>query len=265
MESATKVLLTGSSGFIGRHFISDFKRHYDIRTTNLRALDPSQIDFLEIETVVHCAGLAHQMDRSPPEEEYFEVNCNLSVKLAKAAKEAGVLHFIYFSTSHVFGDSGTLSLTNPPLSPASSCHPTDGYGKSKLAAEKELLSLSSKSFTVSIVRPPLVYGRGAKGNIPRLGKLIQRIPILPLGYGKNRRSLIYIGNLTAFIDTLIRKKRRAFSFPKTPNRFQLKLLQKELQRPWENDASLSEFRVGPFDSSVGSVQKTPLVFLATWF
>lgn len=151
--------------------------------------------------MVHCAALAHQM-KGAPEEEYFKVNCDLTVELANAAKSKGVKHFIFISTAHVFGDSGTLNHVQK-LRPDSPCFPKDGYGKSKLAAENALFEIQNEDFRVSVIRPPMVYGEGAKGNLVKLAQLIQKVPVLPFGYAKNRRSLIYVGNLTHFIHKVI--------------------------------------------------------------
>ncbi|HAG91847.1 MAG TPA: UDP-N-acetylenolpyruvoylglucosamine reductase [Bdellovibrionales bacterium] len=193
-----RVILTGSSGFVGSRFLRDFKDHFEMVPISLRTTPPSEIDIQNGDSIVHCAALVHQMN-PPPEENYFHVNRDLTLELAQAAKAKGAKHFLFLSTSHVFGDSGTIADHNTSLTPETPCHPTDPYGRSKLAAEEELLKLADSHFTVSILRPPMVYGEGAKGNIRSLVKLVQKIPVLPLGFQHNRRSLIYVGNLCAFM------------------------------------------------------------------
>lgn len=206
-----KILVTGSTGFVGGRFIQDFKDTYNIKTVNLRTTRPQDIDFSGIEAVVHCAALVHQM-KGAPDEEYFRVNRDLTVELAKEARRQGVEHFIFLSTAHVFGDSGSLDHSQV-LKSSSPCSPKDGYGRSKLAAENELSKLQSKNFKVSILRPPMVYGEGAKGNLVKLAKLIQKMPILPFGYTKNKRSLIYVGNLTHFIHRVIESEKGGIFLP----------------------------------------------------
>ncbi|HUR30017.1 MAG TPA: NAD-dependent epimerase/dehydratase family protein, partial [Saprospiraceae bacterium] len=83
------------------------------------------------------------------------------------------------------------------------CQPLTDYGKSKLQAEQELLKLSDDQFVVSIIRPAVVYGKGAKGNIAKLMKLIDKLPVIPLGDISNRRSMVYVGNFLALLKSVI--------------------------------------------------------------
>ena len=178
-----KMGLTGSTGFIGGAFLKEFANDYDIVTINLR--DP---DFLArmtgLDAFVHCAGLAH-LNNPLPREEYFKVNFEFTKKLVDACIHHHTKQFIYISTLHV-------NLKNPTF-----------YSESKLAAENYLKSMESQ-ITVSIIRPPMVYGENCKGNFPILAKVIQLSPWLPFNYTNNRRSIIYILNLTGFISHLLR-------------------------------------------------------------
>jgi UDP-glucose 4-epimerase len=106
------------------------------------------------------------------------------------------------STVKVYGEeSDTIYKEDTP------CHPQDEYGKSKLEAEKALTKLESDSFKVAIIRTPIVYGKGVKANILNLVKLIEKMPILPLANIQNRRSMVYIANLSAIINQIIIKKK----------------------------------------------------------
>lgn len=138
-----------------------------------------------------------------PADEYFHVNTELTLRLARQAKSQDIQHFIFLSTAHVFGDSGSLEDHQKLWNAEQKCHPQDPYGLSKLKAEQQLLQLADANFQVSILRPPMVYGAGAKGNILSLIKLIKLFPVLPLGYRLNRRSLIYVGNLCHFMHVLL--------------------------------------------------------------
>lgn len=180
-----KVGLTGYTGFIGAAFYKQFSNEYDIQLINLR--DSTYLSLIPgLDALVHCAGLAHQ-DDPPPKKEYFRVNYEYTKKLVDACILHQVKQFIYLSTFHV-------NLKNPT-----------SYSESKVAAENYLNSVTAQ-INVSIIRPPMVYGEGCKGNFPKLVKLIKFSPILPFKYTENRRSLIYIENLTGFISHLLNKK-----------------------------------------------------------
>lgn len=149
------------------------------------------------------------------EKLYFDVNRDLTLALAKASKAAGVKHFIFLSTIKVFGlDSSdnliqgnlVLSSSAEALAQAELPPPTDAYGLSKLEAELGLKKLESEAFRITIIRPPLIYGPGVKGNLQKLMQAIQGSGPLPLGGIDNRRSMIFVDNLIALIDYLIKKR-----------------------------------------------------------
>jgi UDP-glucose 4-epimerase len=196
-----KILVTGTSGFIGQQLLAVFKGLYEIQSVSLRKKKVSQIDFKSIESVVHLAGMAHQMKKIDPSI-YFKINRDLTVELAKRAKSKGVKQFIFISTVKVYGE-----YTQDTLDENSSCHPSDPYGQSKFEAEQRLLELESNDFKIAIIRPPLVYGKGAKGNLLRLIKLIKQLPILPFKGIDNQRSMVYSKNLISLIDCLLKNQR----------------------------------------------------------
>lgn len=227
-----KVLLTGASGFVGGTFQRVYKDTFEIEALNLRTFTTSH-NFNDVDCVLHCAALVHQM-QGAPEQEYFDVNFELTKKLALAAKESGVKHFVFISTAHVFGDSGHLYNHSERLNETSSCHPFDAYGKSKIAAELFLQSIQDKNFIVSIIRPPMVYGKGAKGNILSLSKLVKALPIIPLGYTKNRRSLVFVGNLCQHIALVIEKKASGIFLPQDPMPLSIQGIVENLARAQEH-------------------------------
>ena len=143
-------------------------------------------------TVLHCAALVHQKTNHSYKKNY-EINVEYPVNLAKLAKVNGVKQFIFISTIAVYGED-LEKLSENPITP---------YGKSKLEAEMQLLELNDENFVVSIIRPPMVYGKNAPGNIDSLVKLVNKVPIIPLGKIENKRSFIYIGNLCHLVDKLI--------------------------------------------------------------
>jgi nucleoside-diphosphate-sugar epimerase len=192
------LLITGSSGFIGTNFIKN-SVDFTIKEVDLLTQKVGQIDIASIDVVLHLAALVHQM-KGAPEDQYFKVNRDLAYEVAKKAKAEGVKQFVFMSTAKVFGESTT---GKPAWDECSECNPEDPYGKSKYEAEKLLLRLQDANFKVAIVRSPLVYGVGVKANMYNLVKLVNRLPVLPLGGINNRRSMVYVGNLVALLKHII--------------------------------------------------------------
>ncbi len=195
-----RLLLTGATGFVGSSFLSTYQESFEVETFSFRD-DLNTLTIDNIDTVVHLSALVHQMEGAP-QEAYHEVNVLKTLALAKKAKEAGVRQFIFMSSVKVYGEESDTAYTE-----STPCHPKDPYGQSKLDAENGLLALQSDTFQISIVRTPVVYGEGVKANILKLIELTDRYAYLPFGNINNRRSLIYIGNLTHLLSELIIQKR----------------------------------------------------------
>jgi len=195
------VLLTGSSGFVGTNFMR-LSKDLDIVATDLLTTSLFDINFNGIDSVLHLAALVHQM-KGAPEEQYFKINRDLAYDVAKRAKEQGVKQFVLMSTAKVYGESTTAG---GYWNEESECAPSDPYGKSKYEAELLILGLEDDTFKVAIVRSPLVYGAGVKANMFSLIRLVDRLPILPLGGISNERSIIYIGNLVALLTRIIEEQ-----------------------------------------------------------
>jgi len=193
-----KILVTGSHGYLAGYFIRQFAQRYTFSTFSLRQEPLESLTFNKIDVVLHAAALVHQkIDH--PQAYYDAINHHYPVALAKRAKAHGVRQFIFISTIAVYGDQYHLIDEQTPPAPISP------YGRSKYAAEKALEALSDEEFIVTIIRPPMIYGKDAPGNIRSLITLIQKVPLLPLGNIHNRRSFIYIENLTSLIDHLIQR------------------------------------------------------------
>ncbi|MDD3056662.1 MAG: NAD-dependent epimerase/dehydratase family protein [Aliarcobacter sp.] len=192
-----KILITGSSGFVGSYFIDKYKNKYDIKTFSFRKDDINILDWKEIDVVFHLSALVHQMGGASTEE-YERVNVTQTLQLAKKAKENGVKYFVFMSTVKVYGEE-----TNSVYTENIICNPEDEYGKSKLKAELKLLKLENEDFKVSILRTPIIYGYGVKANIKALISLVNKIPILPFGKIENKRSMVYIGNICHLVDELV--------------------------------------------------------------
>ena len=193
-----KLVITGSSGFVGTNFIKS-SRQFDIAEVDLLTQSVSELNFVGKDSVLHLAALVHQM-KGAPVDQYFKVNRDLAFDVAKRAKEQGVKQFVFMSTAKVYGESTTNKL---PWNEQTLCNPVDPYGKSKYEAEKLIQSLEDSSFKVAIVRSPLVYGMGVKANMFNLIGLVNKFPVLPLGGIDNSRSMVYMGNLIALLTQII--------------------------------------------------------------
>lgn len=195
-----KILLTGANGFIGSYFLDKYRLEYQIKTFSFLKNNFDSLDLSGLNTIVHLSALVHQMSGANSNE-YEKVNVIQTLELAKKAKDSGVRHFIFMSTVKVYGDESDTAYTEK-----TPCHPQDDYGQSKWHAELELQKLSDEHFTVSIIRTPIVYGTGVKANIKNLIKLISKVPILPFANTKNRRSMVYVGNLCALIAQVLARR-----------------------------------------------------------
>ena len=193
------ILVTGSSGYIGGNFISIFENKYDFFRFSLQEKGIDTVDLENIDIILHCAALVHQKSEHEYEQ-YHKINVEYPLALAKKAKKEGVKHFVFISTIAVYGED------NIAINENSECKPVTPYGKSKLEAERQLRALEDDAFIVSIIRPPMVYGKKAPGNIASLIKLVKQVPILPFGKIDNKRSFVYVGNLMYLIDKVIEKK-----------------------------------------------------------
>ena len=191
------ILLTGSTGFVGKYFTDKYSKKYNIETFSFLNDDFKELDLSNTDTIVHLSALVHQMGGAS-KEEYEKVNVTQTLELAQKAKESGVKYFIFMSSVKVYGEE-----TDVPYSEGSACNPQDEYGKSKLKAELELKKLEDENFIVSIIRTPIVYGYGVKANIKNLINLVKKVSVLPFGGIDNRRSMVYVGNLCYLVDVLV--------------------------------------------------------------
>ena len=196
-----KLLITGSNGFVGNYFINKYKEKYDIRIFSFLKDDINTLDCNTIDIVFHLSALVHQMGGASANE-YEKINVIQTIELAKKAKESGVKHFIFMSTVKVYGEE-----TNSKYIENTVCNPEDDYGKSKLKAEQELQKLEDENFKISIIRTPIVYGYGVKANIKSLINLVNKVPLLPFGKIKNKRSMVYIGNLCHLVYEIITQEK----------------------------------------------------------
>lgn len=226
------LMITGASGFIGSNFIERYKDKYNIIPVDLLKIKPEEIDFRGVDTVLHLAALVHQM-KGAPREKYFEVNTELTRRVAEEVKKQGVRHFVFYSTVKVYGYDGDLYNHNLILNEESECKPmNDPYGESKWEAEKILRSLEDDNFKIGIIRPPMVYGKGVKGNMESLIKLVKMLPILPFNYDKNRRSLVNIENLMYLTALVIDKEASGVFLPLDEKNISLKEIVEGIEKAY---------------------------------
>ncbi len=195
------VLITGSSGYLGNSFVKNFQKDYKILRFSLLHDELKNLQLQNIDLILHCAALVHQKEKYSYQK-YHDINVKYPLELAKKAKESGVRQFIFISSIAVYGDNATL------INETTSCNPITPYGKSKLEAEIELTKLNDDNFIVSIIRPPMIYGQNAPGNIKTLINIVSKIKFLPFNKIKNKRSFVYIGNLLNLINIVIQKQEK---------------------------------------------------------
>lgn len=204
-----RVLVIGANSYIGKKFYEYVKRekNNEIYIDMVSASDGGwrKVDFSSYDSVLHLAAIVHKKEKKDMKELYYQVNYRMAVEVAKKAKENKVGHFIFMSTAAVFGnESVCISKDTIP-------NPVTLYGKSKLAAEKDIIKLNNIEFRIAIVRPPMVYGEGCKGNYARLEKLAKYTPIFPDYH--NKRSVIKIDNLNDFLYKVIIGENYGYFYP----------------------------------------------------
>lgn len=203
-----KVLITGVNSYVGNSlakWLGKNPDHYAIDRISLRYGSWREKDFSPYDVVIHVAGIAHSRETKSNADIYFNINRDLTYEVAQKAKKESVDHFIFLSSMSVYGlDEGVID-ENTPLKP------TSNYGKSKLQAEQLIESLNDIAFKVAIVRPPMIYGKGCKGNYQRLSKLAMKAPVFP--DINNQRSMIYVDNLSEFVKELIKNSGYGLFYP----------------------------------------------------
>lgn len=193
-----RILIIGKNSYIGtslEQWLKNFPKKYEIKSISLRDDSWEEEDFSVYDAVYHVSGIAHIKETEKIKDLYYRVNRDLTYEVAKKSKKEGVKQFIFLSTMSVYGlESGVINEDTP-------LRPKSDYGKSKLQAEELIKPLGDDDFKITIIRPPMVYGKGCKGNYPRLAKLAKMTPIFP--YIDNKRSMIYIDSLSEFVRLLI--------------------------------------------------------------
>ena len=197
-----RILIIGKNSYIGNH-IDDWLTKHGHQVAQLDVLNNSwkQFDYSPYSSIIHVAGIVHQ-PQCKDWELYKKVNTDMPIAIATMAKEQGVKQYIYFSTMGVYGFGKKLKPNiideNTPLNASGM------YSRSKLMAEEGLQKLNDSNFSVALIRPPSVYGKGCKGGyISGFASIVRRLPIVPKTYENVKQSFIYIDNLTELVRLII--------------------------------------------------------------
>ena len=209
-----KILITGANSYIGtsvEEWLGKYPEWYEIETIDMVDNTWRRKDFSGYHVIFHVAGIAHKKVKDTSSrmwDKYYNVNTQLAFETARKAKEAGVGQFIFMSSMSIYGNVEHITFDTIPC-------PQSFYGDSKWRAEQKLAELSDAAFRIAILRPPMVFGKGAKGNYPILSKLSKKTIIFPKV--ENRRSMIYIENLCEFIRLIIDNNEAVVFFPQDEN------------------------------------------------
>lgn len=203
-----RILIMGSGSYIGgavKTYLESDSPLYIVEEKDTIGLVPEPGMFKGYDVVFHVAGIAHMKETAENRPAYFKINRDLTVDIAKAAKAAGVGQFITLSSMSVYGIlMGRIDRATVP-------RPVTAYGASKLSADETLKRLADADFKVAVLRPPMVYGKGCRGNYQLLRNFAVKSFVFP--DIRNQRSMIYIGNLCEFVKRVIDCESSGLFFP----------------------------------------------------
>lgn len=205
-----RILITGKDSYIGTSFkkyLEQYPDNYYVEELDVRDDSWKEFDFSSFDVVYHVAGIAHIKEVKENENLYYKVNRDLAVDIAKKAKSENIKQFIFMSSMSVYG----LICSNQLITKDTECHPNTYYGRSKYEAELELNELNDDNFKVCIVRPPMVYGDGAPGNLGKLFKAVRKFHVFPTL--RNERSSISIEKLCLDIKKYIDENSQGLYLP----------------------------------------------------
>lgn len=224
-----RILITGINSYLGNAIeqylmeknASLGEEQYHVDKISLKEEVWRYHSFEGYDAILHVAGIAHADIGNVSQETrelYYQVNCGLTLAVAQKAKAEGVPQFIYFSSVIVYGESGTRRQAKM-ITAQTAPKPANFYGDSKYQAELGLQKLCEEAgetpeaerFRVAILRLPMIYGRGSRGNFPMLVKMAERLPVFPAV--SNQRSMLYVENLAEFVRLLIERGGGGVFFP----------------------------------------------------
>lgn len=210
-----KILITGANSYVGvnvENWLAKWPEKYEVTTVDM--IDGSWRDksFKNYDVIYHVAGIAHSDNgkiSAEKEKLYRSVNTDLTIEVAKKAASAGVKQFIFISSAIVYGNSAPLGKSKV-ITRETKPTPNNCYSDSKWQAELGLRQIEG-DMKICVLRPPMIYGKGSKGNYPVLVKLAKKLPIFPKV--KNCRSMLYIENLCEFVRLMIENEEQGVFWP----------------------------------------------------
>ena len=212
-----RVLITGAGSYIGTSFACWASQYYSetFQIDTIDMIDGSwrEKSFAGYDAVFHVAGIAHADTGRVSEDRkafYYKINRDLAIETARKAKCEGVKQFLFMSSMIIYGKSAGLG-KRKVITRQTRPHPENFYGDSKWQADSGVRKMQSSHFQVAVLRPPMIYGKGSKGNYPLLAKLARRLPVFPKV--ENRRSMLYIDNLCEFVSLLAMSGQGGIYFP----------------------------------------------------
>jgi nucleoside-diphosphate-sugar epimerase len=214
-----KLLITGANSYIGisvENWLKRWPDKYQVDTLDMLDNKWREKSFCGYDIIFHVAGIAHVSTNPNMEELYYKVNRDLTIETANKAREDKISQFIFMSSGIVYGDSSSFG--EPMLITSNTVpEPANFYGKSKLQAEEGIRNLENDKFRVVILRPPMIYGTGCKGNYNKLSSYGRKLPIFPKV--ENCRSMLYIDNLCEFVRLMIDNNESGIFFPQNEDYF----------------------------------------------
>lgn len=207
-----RVLITGAGSYVGTNVMQWLQKDPDnlyVETVDTFGDNWKKADYTKFDVVYHVAGIAEVDGKKGMEELYYKVNTDLTIEIAKHAKDAGVKQFIFMSSMIVYKETQSLKANIVTLDTRPA--PNAVYGDSKLKAEVGLHELECPTFKVCILRPPMIYGPNSKSNLLRLAALGTKLPLFPSW--QNKRSMLYIDNLSEFVKQAILRELTGTFFP----------------------------------------------------
>ena len=266
-KQAIRILITGAHSYVGEQveqYLEEYNqklypdypasKRYVIDTVSLFGEEWKKKDFSCYDVVFHVAGIAHGSVSEKTEQgkrQYFAVNRDLAYHVAQKAKEDGVKQFIFMSTMAVYAGNREEVITEETIP-----MPVTAYGESKLQAEWLISGLEDRDFSVAILRPPMIYGKGCKGNYNALVKIAKISPIFPKI--NNQRSMLYIGNLCEFIRLLIEDTAGGIFFPQNKEYVNTSDMVKEIGKAYQKKVHLmpgGRFLIGGMKYIPGGIGK----------
>lgn len=238
-----RVLITGAGSYVGgwvRHRLEREPERFYVEELDVRGDTWRAFDFSNWDAVYHVAGIAHVRESTLSKGDYMSANRDLAVEVGKRARAAGVRQLLFMSTAAVYAASDAVHGVTPSTVPA----PETWYGESKLEAEEGLFALECNGFRVVILRCPMIYGPGCRGNFPRLVSIARNLPVFPRV--SNRRSALHVDNIAEFVAIAIDRELGGIFWPQDGEYMDTARAVSVLRRPWVDVPSW--FRSSPRQS-----------------